>query len=230
MKKTVLFFLAIFSASLAFGQIGIRGSYLQNDAPTWTLHDLNGDPVDEIQLKTGFSVGLDYWFRLKNQRIEFFPEMNYASFADTWDNTLDLKFNMYSFYLNTQIYFLDFAGDCDCPTFSKEGTFVDRGLFLLLSPGYSFQNFELNFLEGQSTKVDNNAFSLGAGLGLDIGVSDAITITPYVGARYFLSSNWEDINLEENLVDNQLTLLKTDQNNYLQIFAGIRLGFRFDEF
>lgn len=224
MKKTILFFLAIFGSSLAIGQIGIRTSYLNNDAPKWELTALSGSNIEEIQPETGFSIGLDYWFRLKNRRVEFFPEINYASFTDNWDVGLDLKFNMYSFYLNTQIYFLDFAGDCDCPTFSKDGTFLDKGLFLLLSPGFSLQNFETSPTEGQTTKVETNAINFGAGLGLDIGITDVFTITPYGGVRYFFSTPWETLNIELN----QIGTLKTAQDNLLQVFAGIRLGFRFD--
>lgn len=230
MKKTILFFLAIFSFSLAMGQIGIRSSQLFHDAPKWTIFDNTGIQ-EEIHLGKGISFGLDYWFRLKNNRIEFYPELNYAQLTKNWENVLDLKLNMYSIYLNTQIYFLDFAGDCDCPTFSKEGTFIDRGLFLLLSPGYSLQRLETKQFEGLEENVESNAFNFGAGLGLDIGISDAITITPYAGARYFFSALWHDFRLDTFFLDdNQSMFLKTRHNSFLQIFAGIRVGFRFDEF
>ncbi|MCB9291906.1 MAG: hypothetical protein H6559_02055 [Lewinellaceae bacterium] len=35
-----------------------------------------------------------------------------------------------SLFLNANIYFLDLEGDCDCPTFSKSGGFLQKGLFL----------------------------------------------------------------------------------------------------
>lgn len=216
--------------SIASGQIGIRSTYLTSDDPVWDLVEISGTPSELVGPETGFSIGLDYWFRLRNQRIEFYPEINYATLSDDLQGDVDLKFNSYSFYLNTQIYFLDFMGDCDCPTFSKDGTFVDKGLFLLLSPGYSFQNFEITPQEGTNQKIESSAFSIGAGLGLDIGVSDAVTITPFGGARYFLSTPWTEIGEETTyLVDNQFASIRSDQEQLLQFFAGIRLGFRFDE-
>ena len=110
-------------------------------------------------------------------------------------------------------------------TFSKDGTVIDKGLFLLLSPGYSLQQFELSPEDGPSTKVEDGAFSIGAGLGLDIGVSDILTITPYVGGRYFIAPEWDVIPVQPDEVFSVLP----DQDQLLQIFAGIRLGIRFDE-
>lgn len=228
MQKTVLFSLALFLTSLSFGQIGIRTSYLVGDDPVWDLIGLSGVPNELIGPETGFSVGLDYWFRLKNQRIEFYPEINYATLSDDLAGDVDLQFNMFSFYFNTQIYFLDFAGDCDCPTFSKDGTIFDKGLFLLISPGYSFQNFEISPNEGEVQKLDNSTFNIGAGLGLDIGISDVITLTPFGGARYYLSTPWNGHDTVY-FVDNSLGRIAPGQDKLLQFFAGIRLGFRFDD-
>ena len=229
MKRTVLFLVAFLSLSFAYGQIGIRTSYLTGGDPTWDLVGLSDLQNELVGPETGFAVGLDYWFRLKNQRIEFYPEINYATLSDDLAGDVDLQFNMLSFYLNTQIYFLDFAGDCDCPTFSKDGTFVDKGLFLLISPGYSLQNFEISPNDGEIQKLDNSTFNIGAGLGLDIGVTDAITITPFGGARYFLATPWSDHDTVYSVNDN-LGSLTPGQDNLLQFFAGLRLGFRFDNY
>jgi len=75
----------------------------------------------------GFEVGLGYWFRLKNKRMEFIPEVSYMSLAGDGVGGLgDLTgFNVNA---NIFIYPLDFHSDCNaCPTFSKDGGLIKKG-------------------------------------------------------------------------------------------------------
>ncbi|MEN0004734.1 MAG: autotransporter outer membrane beta-barrel domain-containing protein [Bacteroidota bacterium] len=224
MKNLFLVLLFAVLQTPLFGQFGINASYCFNDAPDWQGRDLEIVSQDAQVLADGFAFGIDYWFRLKNQRIEFLPELNFARFAI--DETVDFTVTNYSLFFNTNIYFLDFQGDCDCPTWSKEGPTLEKGLYFQLSPGITYIQQEIETII--STLDDSElAFSLGAGLGFDIGISDLITITPNAGVRYFFPTNWEDLEIL-NLESSDSSPPSTESTN-LQFHAGIRLGFRFDQ-
>jgi len=92
--------------------------------------------------------GISYWLRLKNYRVEFHPTAyvtNSKQSIELYDQltTEGSTFPEYSratqngFGLEVPIhfYFLDIEGDCNCPTFSKDGNFFTKGLYAYISPG-----------------------------------------------------------------------------------------------
>ena len=216
----LLTFAALSAASL-HAQIGIRAGYNMNEAPDWVFE---GDFTSQAELLSdGYSFGIDYWLPMKAYRADFLPELSYGRFNENAATSVQ----WFSFFLNTHFYFLDFEGDCDCPTFSKSGGAFQKGLFFQLSPGVTYQDATVDELEN----VDTEGFwsySIGAGLGLDIGVSDFFTITPIVSYRYFLPSDWQALDVYEN-DDPRLPQVRSSESAINQIYAGIRLGFRFDQ-
>ncbi len=142
----------------------------------------------------GIQVGAWYWFRLKNIRIEFTPELSYGYFKhDQATADISTTFEMKQFGLSVpiNIYPFDFDSDCGCPTFAIDNDFIQKGLFFQLIPAYFISTFEL--LNG--TTVDdnqNNYAGIGAGVGLDIGINDLITVTPLINYfHYPLTSDSE---------------------------------------
>lgn len=236
-RKLLLFLLFLSSCTFAFSQFGIRANAQFNNTSGWNVRGIEETPL----FGDGFSVGVDYWMRLKNVRVEFLPELNYGQYQNSYKGpTFNFESNnrVYSFFANTSFYFLDFLGDCDCPTWSKQGTFLKKGLFAYVSPGVSYLQLQTDFRKpDQDSSVPNlivqektglTTFSLGAGLGLDIGLSDLVTVTPIVGARYFLSTNWQE--LEQYNDENCLCLFLVEEpkSSILQLSAGLRIGFRLD--
>ena len=222
MHRTLSLFVFLFCVQFSFAQIGIHAGYRMNDAQDWALDRGLGEPVQ--LLSDGYSFGIDYWIPLKSYRIDFLPQLNYARYDETGGVA---SANWASFFLNTNFYFLDFEGDCDCPTFSKSGGAFEKGLFFQLSPGITYRNEEV-LQEETVRESDAIAYSIGAGLGLDIGVSDFFTITPMVGFRYFLTEEWEGLSLiqEQNPFDDPLL---SRESAVTQWYTGIRLGFRLDQ-
>ncbi|NBC06465.1 MAG: hypothetical protein GVY26_04660 [Bacteroidetes bacterium] len=209
------------SATTLQAQLGIRAGYNMNDAPDWVFE---GDFTSQADLLSdGYSFGIDYWLPMQSYRVDFLPELNYGRFTE---NALT-EAQWFSFFLNTHFYFLDFEGDCDCPTFSKSGGAFQKGLFFQLSPGVTYQNATVNELENEDTE-GFWSYSIGAGLGLDIGVSDFFTITPIVSYRYFLPSDWQALGIYEN-DDPLLPQVRSSESAINQIYTGVRLGFRFDQ-
>lgn len=226
MKKFILLVLMVFPFLLS-AQFGLHATYQKNSQDA--IFETNDFPL------TGFAFGADYTFRLANNRVEFFPELNYA-FSSTKEpilensgTTREMKNQAASLYFNTNFYIFDFAGDCDCPVFSKDGSFLKKGFFLQISPGVSYHSFEYSENDALSllrTLEENEvSFSLGGGVGVDVGLSEFITITPYFRARYHLPVS----------VDGYPDVIafpeQGDEFSMWQINAGLRLGVQLtDEF
>ena len=66
---TVFICLLLFTFNLS-AQFGVNAGYRTNSADGWENYFRGQD-----FLNSGFKVGVDYWFRLKNRRVEFTPEV-----------------------------------------------------------------------------------------------------------------------------------------------------------
>ena len=243
MKKLIVLSVSLFFIfNISIGQVGITAGYLAYNAPDFNDYFENRTDLDFSQSSDldggNFQIAVDYWFRLEKKRVEFLPEISFAQqnaqlvsiTAPDFGYEHDLTINTIQLNFNTQIYPFDFEGDCDCPTFSKDGDILKKGFFIRVAPGVSFQNYSNDnstmTIGGVTTEnfTDTGiAYNLRAGLGLDIGITDFITITPL--AQYTFVSNSGDALAFED------PSLPVAANNFSwrHIFAGIRLGLRFDE-
>ncbi|NRB48278.1 MAG: outer membrane beta-barrel protein [Saprospiraceae bacterium] len=226
MRKVFMLGICVLFAFSASAQFGVKGSYHFSNATDWQVPTNNGINTESL-IGDGWSVGVDYWFRLKNYRMEFLPELNFSQLNQNLDNAdWSNQVTFTSFFFNTNIYLFDFKGDCDCPTFSKQGPTLDKGFFVQVSPGLTFAQSEIDF-SGNTLKADDLAFSIGLGVGFDLGVSDLVTVSPMAGLRYFPSISWDS--LAENPDDETPRLEVEDSSSSLtQWYAGVRIGFRLD--
>ena len=225
----LLFVLSLFLfVNKTSAQYGINGSYQTFSASVWEgLIDQSNSP-SAAPIESGFAVGIDRWFRLKNARVEFFPELNYARYSVDWDdNETSLKHQQISLFANTHFYLFDLEGDCDCPTFSKDGNFIKKGFYVELSPGLSYAT---STFKNRNDSPSNSYLvpSIGLGVGVDIGLSDLLTITPMIRFRRHFGVQWE------NLIDNLNTDIDVFDSSFhqtgIETFSfGIRLGLRLGE-
>jgi hypothetical protein len=210
-------------------QIGLNANYFKSQQDTWYLTSSEGQPGTPIMEK-GYAFGINYWFRLKNYRVEFLPELSVGFSEADWtrpdnNNELTFKHTTANFFFNTQFYFLDIKGDCDCPTFSKEGPTFEKGLFLFLSPGLT----SLQTKASSATEAaDEQTFSvsIGAGIGMDFGISDFFTITPLLGIRYFPDANLPALDAVKPWLGSNHQFVA--EESLTQYFAGLRVSVRFD--
>ena len=219
MKKLLSTLFWVLIIGYAYGQFGVNFKYNNHETleeEQGLVFTERGDVPINLRVGDGFNFGIDYWFRLPQKRIEFLPELNFGDYRSTGLN-YELHHQFYSFFFNTNIYLLDLASDCDCPTFSKENDFFKKGLFLNVSPGITYSQHKLTVFESQMDAVNDFQFSIGVALGLDIGLSDLLTISPMIGMRHYPDVFVGGFNALE--FNSPLT----------QLNAGIRLGFRFDE-
>ena len=208
----------------AQGQVGIRGFYNANSVKKLDnlfLQD-NGLLEDDKTFNQGFSVSLDYWLRMQQYRVEFYPYISYSHLKGIYTpsslaSELNLLSRSFGLGVNTHIYFLDFEGDCDCPTFSKQNGFVKKGLFALVGLGGGLTSHTLGIDDSHKNRI--NA-TVSFGFGIDIGISDLITISPILQYNYLPFYSWPEIFELRNQ-----EAIKTPLG---QLQLGIRIGLRAD--
>lgn len=222
--KKWCFLFAFISPITSIAQIGVSAGGTLNNAAGWDITDLNNSTTYDLPGNSYF-VSLNYEFSSKNYRIAFVPEIGGALFENEIIDLGTFINKTLRFQLNTHIYFLDFKGDCDCPTFSKKGNPLKKGLFLNISPGVSVF---ANTVETRNTNITDILIkpNIGAGLGYDIGLNENITITTFANAYYLSRLTWPGlINLLNdpstgNKIANGVTSLS-------QIQTGITLRYHF---
>ena len=172
-----LFVLCFLVSALGLsGQVGITGFYNFNDARfVGEFADPNNN---ELPYNHGSEVALNYWFRLPTKRVEFQPTLYYAR------SRSQSNWREAGFQFKTNFYLFDFGTDCDCPTFGKQGPQLEKGFFIQLSPGVA-RHWQAT--PGLSDKA-KMAFTLGAGIGLDFGVSNLLTLTPIASVRHSVTN------------------------------------------
>ncbi len=222
--KNPILFLLFFVPFTSDGQIGISSGGTLNRAEGWVITDLNNNLKNNLPGNSLF-LSLTYEFSIQKYRIAVVPEFGGALFKNEITDLGTFTNKTYRFQLNTHIYFLDFRGDCDCPTFSKKGSPLKKGLFLNVAPGISYFANTVNPLSSPTTDhfIKPN---IGTGLGYDIGLTKNITLTTFTNAYFFSKLTWPGL---INLLAVPSTGNKTadGETNLTQIQAGIGLRYHF---
>ena len=193
-------------------QITFTGKYVSNNSENFQAKF----GLDQGDLRQGFELGLGYWFRLKNKRLEFIPEIGFSSLStpeglDATGLHLDL---------NVLIYPLDFHNDCNtCPTFSKEGGLIKKGFHWIIAPALFRMDVDGSALSepilSPPSSEQFTSWRIGGGVGLDIGVTNLVTVTP-IAMLYFGKPTTE-------------SLVPDIRSGYRQIHIGLRSTWRFDK-
>ena len=234
-QLTIIFFALVFIGQSVSGQIGLRTKYLKNGIDDNQTNFISKVGSIDDALSTGYGLGIDFWFRLKTKRVEFLPELgiNYSQTSfETEITQYSLDYNYLYFNLNTRIYPMDFEGDCDCPTFSNQSTLIKKGFYFELSPGVGYYTSHYDSSlptvsnpEGETNTATVDAFSykIGVAVGLDIGLSNLLTINPYAMYNYHFGREY-DIP-----VGKLSTLIDSNSGNIMsQLELGLRFAIRFD--
>jgi len=151
---------------------------------------------------SAYKINVFYWLRLTNYRVEFFPGLLIQQNQFKPLNSSNKNTYSYGFQLPIQVYPFELRSDCKCPTFSKQNDFLKKGFFLQFLSQFSL------FEDIGSTS--HGTLDLGAGAGIDIGLSDLLTISTFVQYAWNL---------------NRAEILYPDR--YWS--AGIRLSIRLEE-
>ena len=230
MKNTILVLSLLFFCNSISAQLNLSTFYSKINATDWqTQIDSKLGNQNNLNYNQAFTFGLSYWFRLPQKRVEFTPEISYADFEGEYvfpnDGQFNVDIHLHQLNFHTNIYILDFAGDCNCPTFGKQEPIFKKGLFLQVSPGVMFSSYNVN--EGDVSNA--TSFQIGAGIGLDIGLSENFTITPIFRAKQHFNVNW--LNLDQYLIEGNENFEDHDNlSNILQFEAGLQFGIRWKKY
>jgi len=145
-------------------------------------------------------------------------------------STADFKLNSFNFNLPVHFYFLDLNSDCDCPTFSKQSDFLSKGLYFFINPGVSLNRQTISINAEPSTDYDYQylSYRLGVGLGYDVGLSDLLTITPFVSYNYGFAYDSSPMNSFSEIICPSCNILNIENSTLTQIQLGVRFSFRPD--
>jgi len=228
--RTAFFFSILLISLQGYSQVGFTISRYNQDVPDWETAVFQNTANQDL-LKNGYSIGVDYWLKpLKEYRVELFPELLVSySKDDLVRNNRNEQFQLASagFNLNMNFYLLNFHSDCDCPTFSKQESFFEKGFFLQISPGYHYFRGVYEVTDGSElSKNIMNEFvpKLGVGIGVDIGVSDLVTVTPIVKYNRHFNAEWEQLSL--TVSDDPLLDTPPDISSINQFTYGLHIGIR----
>jgi len=141
MKNLFLAIICVLFTSSMFAQISISAVYSNLNASGWD-EIMSAEGVNAYD--NGYIIGLDYWFRLKDYRVEFLPDFQMAGPGISLFRYDDIIFR---------------------------------------------QPFENPILQETNT----TRFTMAAGLGLDIGVTKAITITPFGRFKWYAPGSWDGL-------------------------------------
>ncbi|HUR30996.1 MAG TPA: hypothetical protein VMZ69_06160 [Saprospiraceae bacterium] len=197
-----------------FSQISLNVRYLSGKSEILDAQNISQD---------GFHASAEYHLRLKEKRLEFRPGLGYRS--TTAGTSKDGYFNSFDFDLGTAIYPFDFAGDCHCPTFSKDGGLFKKGFFLEVIPGVGYQilsrlRSEPNDPSKLPIRSKNINWKLGGAAGLDIGISDHFTLTPMLSATMLSASEWDGLRQDGT---------SANLDDYVYFGAGIRITYNAED-
>jgi len=215
----------LFSVVDASAQFGVRAKYNLNTFSEWDDYideNINGS-ADKI-FPSNIEVGVDYWFRLKNLRIEFMPEVAMGLKTNSSiSGESGTDFSYFAFNMNTQIYAFDLKGDCDCPTFSKQGPSLNKGFFFAISPGVIYNKKVISVGPNGNAFASNQAnLRIGVGAGFDIGFSDLFTISPSIMYNMAPGLNFSSLSAAHAASADPIT------SGLNQIQFQLRFGFRPD--
>lgn len=215
---TCLFLIGLIS----YSQYGVNIRYFSNDFKGWSdvATENSGGPI----WNNNIEYAVDYWFRPEEIRTEYYVEGTFSS-ANTTQSTVtqccEYDLNSVGVAIRSHVYVFDFQGDCDCPTFKKEGGFLKKGFFLQYGAGAALWLKSIDV----GANHNNVAIDLNAGAGFDIGISDLLTITPYTSYHYLPNVNYDGFAESQPFpVGSDVA----DNTSVTRLRFGIRVGFRPD--
>lgn len=231
-----LFFVALLCSAAAAlsAQWGVTGIH------QWSRDGFRSSAfLEGGSFQQGQEIAIDYWFRLREKRLEFHPSVSYGAFDGRLSlpyrpsepppeiDVVNFRLQEIGFQFKTNIYLFDFGTDCDCPTFGKQGPALHKGFFIQLAPGISYVSgsSQPNYYETAAFKDQAWLPTIGLGAGIDFGVSKFLTVSPTLTYRRSLGQfHWQAL---EQIADLPFEYGSSRAHLAALQFA-IRLGFRLD--
>ncbi|MFK7982304.1 MAG: hypothetical protein AB8G86_20145 [Saprospiraceae bacterium] len=225
MRFIFFVFSMLFYTNISFAQLqgGISGTYFTQSLSNWET-TIFGLRSNEQLLKSGFGQAVDLKIAgFDNYRIQFHLNAGTNNATTSLENR-QFKLRKNDVSLSGKIFFLSLEADCDCPTFSREAGFLEKGLFAEFITGASFFQAEMEEENTIISEDNGTVFKVGFGLGVEIGINDYVTISPFVRYQRYFNAEWEGLQEDLFIVDPTTIVDATNATPINQVSAGIRLG------
>jgi len=216
------------NTSFAQLQGGISGAYFVQTIPEWETA-VFGNRSNERLLKSGFAQEIDLKIAgFENYRIQFHLNAGTAYSKTIQEERLDRKFELrqIDLSLSSKIFLLSLEADCDCPTFSRDAGLLEKGFYLELIAGASSYNAKMKDIYEVNDK--GLSLKLGVGIGIEIGINDQVTISPYARFNRFFKNEWTGLQAAISDLDVTEINIASDISPINQLSGGIRLGISLD--
>lgn len=219
---TVLLLLACFTSK---AQVGIRTAFVQLQAPGYELSQQGQNFLFPPGSGPAFSI--DYRLKLKNLRLEFRPELQWVIPRSGENAGWLTQGNYLGIWGNMTIFPFDLKGDCDCPTFGRQGSPIYKSLFLEVAPGLHFLVNDVNVSIPGSNDISFQDGELVPGgaiaVGAELKIQRNLAISPFARVVFFPDLSWPGL-LEAAEAASLDPLEERTTLNGLQV--GLRIGFR----
>jgi hypothetical protein len=187
MKQIWMLLCLVMIPVLGRAQLGVSIGYGWGNAPDWQM-DLLTPPGE------GVLLGLEYALPIKQLRMELVPGLALSRLSTPEILGINTTSTGYSAHLLWRIYPFDLQGDCNCPTFSRQGNLLQKGIWLAALGGVTAMDNRINFdlLQGVSVRRTLNVL-VGVQAGIDLGLSERLTLSPFLGYNYLPDVAWPEL-------------------------------------
>lgn len=213
MSRIAIYCFLVLAALEAAGQPGFSLSYRTFESDEWKAF-LPSNGMQNYAAGDGFQASLGYLFPLSQVNLKTGPELSFGHYERLYGEPARSRHETYSLNWTSVAYPFDIQGKCDCPTFSKPGNTFSKGLFLQFSPGAWYRRSTYSDGAANSDSSQGLTWLAGGGLGLDIGIQENLTFSPFL--LYF--HGWDSRG-------GLPTGTQADQRVVRQFSAGFRVGF-----
>jgi hypothetical protein len=223
-KSLVWIFLTLLCLTCQ-AQVGIRAGFVQLEAPGFELAQRGQTFLSPPGNGPAFSM--DYRLKIRNLRLEFRPEVQWVIPRSGESAGWRTSGNYMGIWGNVTLFPFDLKGDCDCPTFGRQGRPIHKSLFLEAAPGLHYLYNEVSVtIPGSNDMVFKDSFVApgGAiGIGAELKLQRNLSVSPF--ARMIVLPNLSWPGLLEAAEAESLDPLEA-QAFLSGLNVGLRIGFR----
>lgn len=214
----------------ADAQVGISWGWARVYAPTWEAGYQTEVTRRRLPLfRNAVSFQLDRNLPVGERLLALRPALGFtrAIQVDPVADRFALELLAMSSHVALHVRLFDLPQACDCQPLFPEGHWLREGLQIWLAPGISTTRLQINttsdlFPNTRQSTWHTRPFA-EAGVGLELTLSGALKLMPFLRTRWHGTLIWEDLSVlfaEEEGVD------RYDRSSVLISMFGLRAGLR----
>ncbi|MEZ4907907.1 MAG: hypothetical protein R2771_09795 [Saprospiraceae bacterium] len=192
----ILYFIIGFNSTQLNGQIGIEIIGVDSKFNEWDklIDDYANEDYNFFDYEVG--GGINYWFRLKEYRVEFTPGFYYLYSKFKYDNpscSYEYHYQSLGTEFDINLYPFDFMRrtyEKDCPSFNNRGQWFSKSFFFQFSPGLYVSKMDLS---GKDIIDYDMAGKFDFGIGVDMKLSNHILLAPILKYGFLLGQEWKGL-------------------------------------